>query len=80
MLQFAASKLGSKVQLAPLTENLWESVMAVPTPKLGIGDTTVDYLLSCEQRGKVMMKEIKTSSTGSHISGEKQFNPIGKSQ
>ena len=54
--------------------------MAVPTPKLGIGDTTVDYLLSCEQRGKVMMKEIKTSSTGSHISGEKQFNPIGKSQ
>ena len=38
--------------------------MAVPTPKLGIGDTTVDCLLSCEQRGKVMMKEIKTSSTG----------------
>ena len=50
------------------------------TPKLVIGDITVDCLFSYKQTGKVMVEEFKTSITASHRSGKKHFDPIGKSQ
>lgn len=54
--------------------------MAVLTPKLVKCDTAADGLLSYEQRGKLMLEQLKTAMTGSQMSGKKLIGHIGKSQ
>lgn len=61
-------------------KSLWENVMAVLTPKLVKCDTAADCLLSYEQRGKLMLEQLKTAMTGSQMSGKKLIGHIGKSQ
>ena len=53
--------------------------MAVLTPKLVKCDTAADRLLSYEERGKVMLEQLKATMTGSQMSGKKLFGHIGKS-
>ena len=50
--------------------------MAVLTPKLVKCDTAADRLISYEERGKVMLEQLKATMTGSQMSGKKLFGHL----